>query len=112
MKLYKKKAIISNSFNFGPEKTSNKSVNDVINLINKDFYNSVKVIKKANSPKTYDESKILMLNSDKSKKILNWQTKYNLEQSIKLTTLWFKEFLAKKNVMKVTQNQILNYFIK
>ena len=110
MKLYKKDAIISNSFNFGPKKLNNKSVNDVINLINKDFNNSVRVIKKVNNSKNYHESKILMLNSDKSKKILNWETKYNLEQSIKLTSFWFKEFFAKKNILKVTQNQIIKYF--
>ena len=110
MKLCKKEAITSNGFNFGPEKSNNKSVNDVINLINKDFNNSVRVIKKVNSPNNYHESKILMLNSDKSKKILNWQTKYNLEQSIKLTSFWFKEFFAKKNILKVTQNQIIKYF--
>jgi CDP-glucose 4,6-dehydratase len=109
MKLYKKK-ITSDSFNFGPNKSSNRSVNDVINLVNKDFNNSVKVIKNNNSSKNYYESKILMLNSDKSKKILNWQPKYNLEQSIKLTSFWFKELLAKKNILKVTQKQIMNYF--
>jgi CDP-glucose 4,6-dehydratase len=110
MKLYKKEAITSNSFNFGPKKSNNKSVNDVINLINKDFNNSVRVIKKVHSSNTYHESKILMLNSDKSKKILNWQTKYNLEQSIKLTSFWFKEFFAKKDILKLTQSQITNYF--
>jgi len=51
-----------------------------------------------------------MLNSDKSKKILNWQAKYNLQQSIKLTSFWFKEFFEKKNILKVTQRQIINYF--
>jgi CDP-glucose 4,6-dehydratase len=110
MKLYKKKTITSDGFNFGPKKSNNKSVNDVINLINKDFNNSVRVKRKANSLKSYHESKILMLNSDKSKKILSWQTKYNLEQSIKLTSSWFKEFFAKKNIFKVTQKQIINYF--
>jgi CDP-glucose 4,6-dehydratase len=110
MKLYKKEAITSNGFNFGPKKSNNKSVNDVINLINKDFNNSVRVVKKVDSSNNFHESKILMLNSDKSKKILNWQTKYNLEQSIKLTSFWFKEFFAKKNILKLTQNQIINYF--
>lgn len=110
MKLYKKETTTSNSFNFGPKKSNNKSVNYVINLINKDFNNSVRVIKKVNNSKNYYESKILMLNSDKSKKVLNWQTKYNLEQSIKLTAAWFKEFFVKKNILKVTQNQIINYF--
>ena len=110
MKLCKKEAITSNGFNFGPRKLSNQSVSNVINLINKDFNNSVKVLKKADGLKNYHESKILMLNSNKSKKILNWQSKYNLEKSIKLTSFWFKEFFAKRNILRVTQNQIINYF--
>ena len=110
MKLHKKQKLSNSSFNFGPNKSNNKSVNDVINLINKDFNNFVKVTKKNNSSKNYHESKILMLNSNKSKKILNWKTKYNLEQSIKLTTLWFKAFIENKNVLKLTQDQIRNYF--
>jgi CDP-glucose 4,6-dehydratase len=110
MKLYKKQKLANSSFNFGPRKLSNQSVSNVINLINKDFNNSIKVIKKNNSTEGYNESKILMLNSNKSKKILNWQNKYNLKQSIKLTSLWFKEYRKKKNILKVTQDQILNYF--
>jgi CDP-glucose 4,6-dehydratase len=110
MKLHKKEKLSIGSFNFGPNKSNNKSVNDVINLINKDFNNFVKVIKKNNSLKNYYESKILMLNSNKSKKILNWETKYNLEQSIKLTTLWFRSFIENKNIFKLTQDQIRNYF--
>ena len=110
MKLYEKQKLANSSFNFGPRKLSNQSVSNVINLINKDFNNSVKVIKKHNIKKHYNESKILMLNSNKSKKILNWQNKYNLEQSIKLTSFWFKKYLEKKNILKATQDQILNYF--
>jgi CDP-glucose 4,6-dehydratase len=112
MKLYKKQKLGDIGFNFGPNKSNNKSVNDVINLINKDFNNSVKVIQKKGNSKSYYESKILMLNSEKSKKILKWNSKYNLEQSIKLTSLWFKELISKKNknILKVTQNQIRNYF--
>ncbi len=110
MKLHKKQILSGSSFNFGPNKSNNKSVNDVINLINKDFNNFVKVIKKNNSLKNYYESKMLMLNSSKSKKILYWKAKYNLKQSIKLTTLWFKAFIKNKNIFKVTENQIRNYF--
>ena len=110
MKLYEKVPVTNDSFNFGPKNSNNKSVNDVINLINKDFNNSVKVIKKVNNSTNYQESKILMLNSNKSKKILNWQSKHNLQQSIRLTSFWFKGFFAKRNILKLTQNQIISYF--
>jgi CDP-glucose 4,6-dehydratase len=110
MKLYKKQKIANTSFNFGPKKKNNISVNNIVKLINKDFDYSVKVIKKDNDLKNYNESKILMLNSNKSKKILNWKTKYSLEQSVKLTSFWLKKFLAKNNMLKVTKQQIINYF--
>jgi CDP-glucose 4,6-dehydratase len=110
MKLYKKKNFIYNSWNFGPDKSNNKSVSDVINLINQEFNNSVKVIKRNCSSNKFYESKVLMLNSDKSKKNLNWKAKYNLKESIKLIASWNKEFLAKKNILKISQKQIIDYF--
>jgi UDP-glucose 4-epimerase len=60
--------------------------------------------------KKYHESKLLMLNSEKSKKTLNWKTKCNLNQSIKLISYWHKQFLLKKSVLKICQGQMLNYF--
>jgi CDP-glucose 4,6-dehydratase len=110
MKLHKKKKFIESSWNFGPDKSNNKSVSDVINLFNKEFNNSVRVIKKNTSLKNYYESKILMLNSTKSKDTLNWKPKYNLKESIKLISFWHKQFLAKKDILNVSQQQIMNYF--
>jgi CDP-glucose 4,6-dehydratase len=110
MKLHKKKKFIESSWNFGPDKSNNKSVSDVINLFNKEFNNSVRVIKKNTRSKNYYESKILMLNSTKSKDTLNWTSKYNLKEAIKLISFWHKQFLAKKNILKISQQQIMNYF--
>ena len=110
MKLHKKQKFIGHSWNFGPDKSNNRSVSEVINLINKDFNNSVRIIKNNSSSKKYYESKILMLNSEKSKQTLNWKAKYNLKQSIKLVSFWHKEFLAKKDILKVSQKQIMDYF--
>ena len=110
MKLHKREKFIEKSFNFGPNKSNNKSVLDIINLINEEFDDSVKVIKINKKSTKYYESKVLMLNSYRSKKTLNWKPRYNLEQSIKLISMWHKEFLAKKNVLKISQEQIINYF--
>ena len=111
MKLHKKEVISGSSFNFGPNKSSNKSVSNVITMINKNFDNSVKIIKTKTSPRNYKESKVLMLNSDKSKKILKWNSKYNLTQSINLTSSWFKHYNDRKNknILKITQDQIREY---
>ena len=109
MKLNKKQKFFSNSWNFGPNKLNNQSVNDVINLINKEFNNSVRVIKKNSSQNKFYESTVLMLNSEKSKKNLHWQPKYNLIESIKLISLWYKAYFEKKNILKISQEQIINY---
>jgi len=110
MKLHKKQKFTEMSWNFGPDKSNNKSVEDIIYLINKEFNNSVSIIKKNNYLNKYYESKVLMLKSDKSKITLNWKPKYNLAESIKLTSFWHKEFLAKGNILKISQKQILDYF--
>jgi len=110
MKLHKKNKFKEYCWNFGPEKSNNKSVGHVVNLLNKEFNNSVKVIKKNNTSQGYYESKLLMLNSEKSKKTLDWKTKYSLNKSIQLISHWHKQFLMKKNILKICQEQIINYF--
>jgi CDP-glucose 4,6-dehydratase len=110
IKLYKKENAINSFWNFGPDKLNNRSVNYVINLINKEFKDSVRIIKKKYNSKNYYESKVLMLNSNKSRTKLKWRAKYNLNHSIKLISFWHKKFLKKKNILKISQEQILNYF--
>jgi len=114
MKLDKKQIETGSHFNFGPKRSSNKSVNKVVNLLNNNFDNSVKIIKQKNSPKNYKESKVLMLNSNKSKKILKWNSQYNLEESINLISEWFQQYINKKdrNILEVTQDQIRKYLIR
>ena len=111
MKLHKKEIASGSTFNFGPNNSNNKSVNEVISLMDKNFDNSVKIIKKKNILNNYKESKVLMLDSNKSKKILKWKAQYNLEQSINLTSIWFKKFMDKENqdILLVTQDQIGDY---
>ena len=53
MKLHKKQKFIEDSWNFGPDKSNNRSVSEVINLINKDFNNSVRVVKKINNSRNH-----------------------------------------------------------
>jgi CDP-glucose 4,6-dehydratase len=78
--------------------------------LNKEFNNCVKVVKKNKISKDYYESKLLMLNSKKSKKTLNWKPKYSLNKSVELISDWHKQFLMKKNILRICQEQIINYF--
>jgi CDP-glucose 4,6-dehydratase len=110
MKLNKNFPFLNRSWNFGPEKVNNKSVYHVVDLINKKFNNSVKVSRKSNLSSHYHENKILMLNSQQSTKYLHWKVKYNLRETIELIAYWYKSFFFKKDIFKISQQQILNYF--
>ena len=110
MKLNKKEKFDNYSWNFGPDKSNNRSVRDLVYLINNEFNHSVKLISKNRNSKKYYESKVLMLNSSKSKRNLDWNAKYDLEDSVKLISFWHKQFLAKRNILKVSQQQVIDYF--
>jgi UDP-glucose 4-epimerase len=110
--LNNKEKFSNQSWNFGPNNQSkHKSVLDIINLINKEFNNNIKIIKnKKNYARTYLETKFLTLNSLKAKKILKWKTKYNIKDVIKLTSNWQKNFLEGCDMLKFSRKQILDYF--
>tara|TARA_Y100000389_G_scaffold204417_1_gene256830 strand:- start:2076 stop:3158 length:1083 start_codon:yes stop_codon:yes gene_type:complete len=110
MMMSKNKKKISGSWNFGPKKTNNVKVKKIISILNSSFQNRISVKENFNKKSSYKESKVLKLNSDKAKKTLKWVPSYNINQTINLISDWHKEFLNnKKNILDVTQKQILNY---
>jgi CDP-glucose 4,6-dehydratase len=106
---YKKDNCNEHAWNFGPKKSNNKSVFHVINIINSHFNNSIKIIKKPNLIEKHYESKILMLNSEKSKRLLKWEAKYDLNKAVKIIVDWQKSFIRKENILKISQQQILDH---
>lgn len=115
MKIFKKKYSIHGAWNFGPNKSNNAKVKYVIKLLNQNFKNKVKILINTKQKKNIKkESKILMLNSQKSRQILKWKPKYNLIKSIKLISEWYKLCVLQKekNAQIISQKQIINYLAK
>ncbi len=110
--LYKKKIYKDNSWNFGPKKKNNKSVINVVNLLNKKFNNKIKIIKRLSKNEDYKESQVLMLNSKKAERELMWKPKYDLNYSLNLVADWHKAHNNGRNLLQISKKQILNYFIK
>ena len=70
----------------------------------------LEIVKKKNL-KHY-ESTLLKLNCNKAKKFLKWKSILNFDETIRLTTSWYKKFYTKKeNIIKFSQSQI-NYYEK
>ena len=81
----------------------------MFHILKKKFWKSIKwnIDEKKNN---YYESSLLKLNSNKSKKLLNWKTNLNFIESIRYTTEWYKTFYQnKKKINNLSSYQILQY---
>jgi len=81
------------AFNFGPKNKSNYSVNSVLFHAKKKWNNAKWINKK--KPKSFGESSLLKLNSNKVKKALRWECVLNFSETIGLTINWYKNFYNK-----------------
>ena len=105
--LFKNPKKYSGPWNFGTERNTITSVEEVIEKIIK-FWGKGKFIK-INKKKFYEQTN-LQLNIQKSKKKLRWKPKLTIDECISITVDWYKEVLMnKKSVEKITNDQILNY---
>ena len=76
----------SGTFNFGSNKTY--SLNEVINLIEKNLNKEANII---NKERAYKDVDIVLPNLKNSKELLGWEPNTNIEDGIKKTVEWYKE---------------------
>ncbi len=96
----------ASAWNFGTKPNTLTSVKKIVEYIIS-FWGSGSMIVKKN--KLYEQVN-LQLNIKKAQKILKWNPTYNIKESVKLTTQWYKEILIfKKSPEKVTHYQIRKY---
>ena len=107
-KLYKTKSNRFNSaWNFGPP-NENKSVQDILDIVK----SIIPLKMKKNNKNKFNESRYLNLNSNKSKKYLNWSRKLNFQLSIKMTLDWYLNLQNNKDNFEFTLKQINEYLEK
>ena len=108
-KLTEKPNLYSGSYNFGPSLNQTLAVKKVVNI----FFQELGIKKKILRNKgRFKESKILKLNSNKSKKILNWKNIWSMKKSINETAKWYEQYIFnKKNIKVFTLDQIRRYFL-
>lgn len=94
-------------FNFGP---GIKTSRNVIQLVKKmsNYWN--KVLWRVRKKKKFHEANLLKLNCKKAHRILKWKSLLSFNETIKMTTEWYREFyMKKKNMLKISIQQINNY---
>tara|TARA_B100001540_G_scaffold305189_1_gene315811 strand:- start:2070 stop:3155 length:1086 start_codon:yes stop_codon:yes gene_type:complete len=105
--LHKNKTTFSGSWNFGTNKNTITSVEEVIKKIIF-FWGSGNY--KTTNKKKYYEQENLQLNISKAKKILKWKPRLSINKSIQLTVEWYKSILKNsQNYEKVTEKQIKKF---
>lgn len=113
-KLYinSKKKKYTGAWNFGPNKTNNLKVKEIVEFGKKIFKSNSKVILKK---KKYFESENLSIDSSKAKKLLYWNNKFNEKESLKFTFEWYQYFYSKrlkKKIIDLSFNQIKKFILK
>ena len=82
--------IFTSAFNFGPNISSNKTVNSLVNEIIKHWPGNIK--KNNHDFNQFHEAEKLHLQVDKAFSLLNWKPIWQLETSVKRTVEWYKKF--------------------
>ena len=108
-KLDSDKKINGQSFNFSNNRIKNFTVLKFIMGIKKYWKKANWKITKQTS---FKESTLLQLNSTKAQKILNWNNKLRLFETIKLVGEWYKTYYSTKKKIILTKDQILMYMNK
>ena len=94
-------------FNFGPNEDSVLRVQDVVNMVIKNFEKGEMVVHKTDN---LHEANLLMLNIEKAFNVLGWHPTYSADTAIKETVNWYKHFYNKDiDMYEFTMNQIKNY---
>ena len=106
-KLSSSKYLNGQIFNFGPNKSENKKVIDVVKSFSRKWGNAGWLV----SPNLkYKENKLLQLNSNKAKLKLKWFCKLNFNNTISFTANWYKQYyFNKKTIFDYSISQIMDY---
>ncbi|MEA3493979.1 MAG: CDP-glucose 4,6-dehydratase [Candidatus Margulisiibacteriota bacterium] len=106
-KLYKKADKYSGAWNFGPDDRDSKTVGWVVNKLMKKL--KVKNMVQIDKKKHPHETKLLKLNSKKSRKELGWRPKWGIDKAIDKIVEWTNAYQRRENVASVCMKQIEEY---
>ena len=98
-------------FNFGPSNDSQKSVQQLVELILSQWPLKAGPAKwnDQSDPAAPHEAKMLSLNTGKAQRLLNWKCRWDFEKAVGETVQWYREVHGAGNALQVTLRQIEDY---
>ena len=96
------------SWNFGPSTLEVRTVQTVAEIIVEHLgKGSIEIVE---SEKQFHEARLLQLNCDKAHQLLGWYPRWNVEQTLEATALWYKSIIDGDDAEKITRAQIQSFF--
>ncbi len=105
--LYEQGSSFASGWNFGPIEDDNRSVQEVVDLLISSWGHSARWEKEGSEQP--HEANLLRLDCSKARAQLGWIPKWGLEMATQKTVDWYKSYLAKENMQKVSLTQIQQY---
>ena len=105
--LYQGGSKFASGWNFGPRDESNRTVEEVINLLISNWGGAARW--EIENSKRPHEANFLKLDCSKAQLNLGWIPRWNLELAIQAIVQWQKAFQAGENMQEFTLGQITKY---
>lgn len=105
--LFEEGAKFDGAWNFGPRDDDARSVQEVVNLLIKNW--STPASWKQDTNEQPHEAHSLKLDCSKARQNLGWTPKWNLEKAIEQITQWEMAYQSQENMQVVSLNQINSY---
>ena len=97
-KLYFEDGLNGENFNFGPDKTSNKTVKDLIEKLSKRWgFENVSDSYSVKHTEDFHEAGLLQLDCTKANKKLDWQPNLSFDEMVNFSSDWYKKFYTSNN---------------
>jgi len=98
-------AVVGQSFNFGPNDDSSQTVSALLTQMQSHWPSAIWEVKRDSSTKK--ETQMLLLNCEKAKTVLKWQSRLTFADAVNLTFNWYRAFAeGQTNLRDLTKSQI------
>ncbi len=109
-KMNSTKKDFNQAWNLGPDKKNSINVKNIVDKTLREWKKGKWRKSKKNTSEKLEESKLLLLDSTKAKKLLKWKNVYDVDKTISETISWYKMFYENpSSALDVSIEQINNY---
>ena len=107
-RLYEDPKQWSGAWNFGPSTSEVRTVENVASVIISHLgRGSIEIVE---TQRQVHEAHLLQLNCDKAHQLLGWYPRWNADQTLEATALWYKTVMNGGSADKITRAQIHAFF--